>query len=259
VFSLAGRKAVVTGGSQGLGRGFALALARQGADVAVVYLGRADEEAASAESTSDAIESAGRSAVLVESDVTRSEDVERARSEIDAALGGVDILVNNVGGFPTRPARLVEMSEDDWDRSIDLNLRSTFLCCRAFAPLLARRGRGRIVNISASLSAFTGVPACAHYGAAKAGVVAMTKALARELAPAGVTVNAVAPGHIDTPMNRRGIELGWWSDEEELAGIALGRAGTVDDVAAAVAFFASDEAGWITGQTLNVNGGSFMQ
>jgi NAD(P)-dependent dehydrogenase (short-subunit alcohol dehydrogenase family) len=259
VFSLEGRKAVVTGGSQGLGRGFALALAHQGADVAVVYLGRADEEAASAERTRDAIESAGRVAVRVESDVTRSEEVDRARSEIVEALGGVDILVNNVGGFPTRPARLVEMSEDDWDRSIEFNLRSTFLCCRAFAPLLAERGRGRIVNISASLSAFTGVPACAHYGAAKAGVVAMTKALARELAPAGVTVNAVAPGHVDTPMNRRGIELGWWSDEEELAGIALGRAGTVDDVAAAVAFFASDEAGWITGQTLNVNGGSFMQ
>jgi NAD(P)-dependent dehydrogenase (short-subunit alcohol dehydrogenase family) len=259
VFSLTERKAVVTGGSQGLGRGFALAIAAQGADVAVVSTRRADDDEAAAEETGRAIETLGRSAVLVQADVTRAEDVRRLRDEVLAAFGRVDILVNNVGGFPSRPAPLVELSEADWDRSIELNLRSAFLCCRAFAPLMTVQGYGRIVNISATLSASTGVPTFSHYGAAKAGLVAMTKALARELAPGGVTVNAVAPGHVDTPMNRMGIARGWWSEEDELTDIALGRGGTVEDVAVAVAFFASSEAGWITGQTLNVNGGSFMQ
>jgi 3-oxoacyl-[acyl-carrier protein] reductase len=258
MFSLAGRKAVVTGGSQGLGRGFAVALARQGADVVVAYLRSADADADAADATRAAIAETGRAAHLVEADVTRARDVERLREEALAALGRVDVLVNNVGGFPARPVPLLEMTDEDWDRSIELNLRSAFLCCRAFGKPMAAQGYGRIVNISASLSAFVGVETFANYGAAKAGMVTMTRALARELAPAGVTVNAVAPGHIDTPMNRMGIERGWWSDEDELAGIATGRGGTVDDVAAAVCYFASDEAAWVTGQTLNVNGGSYM-
>ncbi len=258
MFALAGRKAIVTGGSQGLGRGFALALAAQGADVALVHLRRADEDEASAEAVREQIAGLGRNGLLVDADLTRPEEVERVRDEVVAGFGRVEILVNNVGGFPTGTRSLVEMTLEDWERSLDLNLTSAFLCCRAIAPLMAVQRHGRIVNISASLSAFTGYPRAAHYSAAKAGLVALTKALARELAPAGVTVNAVAPGHIDTPMNRRGIELGWWDGEEELAGIALGRGGTVEDVACAVVFFASDEAGWITGQTLHVNGGSFM-
>ena len=259
MFSLADRKAVVTGGSQGLGRGFAVALAEQGADVAVAYLARADEASSAAEQTRRAIEELGRRTLLLEADVTRSAEVARLADQVLAAFGRVDILVNNVGGFPTKPVPLVEMTDEDWDRSIELNLRSVFLCCRAFGRLMAEQRYGRIVNISATLSALAGVPTMAHYGAAKAGVLAMTRALARELAPSGLTVNAVAPGHIDTPMNRMGADRGWWDSDEELAGIALGRTGTVEDVAAAVAFFASDEAGWITGQTLNVNGGSYMQ
>jgi len=258
MFSLEGRVAVVTGGSQGLGRGIALALARQGADVAISYVTSRDEDAGAAERTREELAEHGRTPLLVEADMTAQADVERLRDEVLASFGRVDVAVNNVGGFPSRPLPLIELGDDDWARSIDLNLTSAFLCCRAFGRAMYDRGSGRIVNVSASLSAFTGVPTCAHYGAAKAGVVTMTKALARELAPRGVTVNAVAPGHVETPMNRRGVERGWWDEDEELAGIALGRGGTVDDVAAAVCFFASDEAGWITGQTLNVNGGSYM-
>jgi NAD(P)-dependent dehydrogenase (short-subunit alcohol dehydrogenase family) len=258
MFSLAGRTAVVTGGSQGLGRGIALALARQGADVAISFLARRDDEATAGARTRDEIAALGRTPLLVEADMTAPADVERLRDEVIESFGRVDVVVNNVGGFPTKPLPLIELTDEDWARSIDLNLNSAFLCCRAFGRTMTGQGSGRIVSISASLSAFTGVPACAHYGAAKAGVVTMTKALARELAPFGVTVNAVAPGHVETPMNRHGVELGWWDEEDELAGIALGRGGTVDDVAAAVCFFASDEAGWITGQTLNVNGGSYL-
>src|SRR6266508_1294969 len=203
MLSLDGKKAVVTGGSQGMGRGFAVMLARQGADVA---------------------QRAG---------------AERLRDEAVGAFGRVDILVNNVGGFPSKPVPLVDLSEDDWDRSIELNLRSAFLCCRAFAPAMMAQRAGRIVNISASLSSSVGVPTCAHYGASKAGLLTLTKALAREVAGAGVTVNAVAPGDVETPMNRIGAGKGWWDSDEELAGIPLGRSGTVDDVAAAVTFFAS--------------------
>jgi NAD(P)-dependent dehydrogenase (short-subunit alcohol dehydrogenase family) len=259
MLSLEGRRAVVTGGSQGMGRGVATMFARQGADVAVAYLGRADEAASAAEETAREIEAVGRRALLVEGDLTRREDVERLRDEAVGAFGRVDILVNNVGGFPSEPAPLVELTDDDWDRSIEFNLRSAFLCCSVFTPGMVAQNSGRIVNVSASLSSSVGVAACTHYGAAKAGLLTLTKALAREVAPAGVTVNAVAPGGIDTPMNRIGARRGWWSIEEEVAGIDLGRLGTVEDVAAAVTFFASDEAGWITGQTLHVNGGSHMQ
>lgn len=258
MFSLTERKAIITGASQGLGRGFAVALAEQEADVALVYLRRGDEDRANAEAVRAQTDALGRKALLVEADVTRPEEVARMRDEVVEGFGRIDILVNNVGGFPTAPRPLVDMTDEDWRRSLDLNLTTAFLCCRAVAPVMVRQGHGRIINISASLSAFTGVPTCAHYSAAKAGVVSMTKALARELARAGVTANVVAPGHIDTPMTRLGSERGWWDDDEELAGIALGRGGTVEDVACAVVFFASNESGWITGQTLHVNGGSFM-
>jgi 3-oxoacyl-[acyl-carrier protein] reductase len=258
VFELTNRTAVVTGGSQGLGRGFATALARQGADIAIAYLGRHDEDDAAADKSRQDIEALGRRALLVEADLTSASQVAGMYEQVAADLGGVDILVNNVGGFPTAPRPLLELSEEDWDRSIELNLRSAFLCCRAVAPAMVRAKSGRIVNISASLSAATGMATHSHYSAAKAGLIAMSKALARELAVDGVTVNVVAPGHIDTPMNRQGIARHWWDDAEEVAGIAMGRTGTVAEVAAAVSFFASDEARWITGQTLHVNGGSYM-
>jgi len=258
MFSLSSRKAIVTGASQGLGQGFALALAEQGADVALVHLARADEDAANVVAVRDHVASLNREAIVVEADVTRVEEVERMRDEVVTRFGRIDVLVNNVGGFPTGTGPLTEMTLEDWRRSLDLNLTSAFLCCRALAPRMQRQSYGRIVNISASLSAFAGFPNAAHYSAAKAGLVAMTKALARELAPSGVTANVVAPGHVDTPMNRHGVELGWWDEQDELGGIALGRGGTVEDVACAVAFFASDEAAWITGQTLHVNGGSYM-
>jgi 3-oxoacyl-[acyl-carrier protein] reductase len=170
----------------------------------------------------------------------------------------IDVLVNNVGGFPTAPAPLIELTDADWHLSIDLNLTSAFLCCRAMIPSMIARKYGRVVNIAASLSAFSGVANSAHYCAAKAGLVAMTKALAREVAHHGITANIIAPGHIDTPLTRAGAALGWWDDEEELRGISSGRAGSATDVAAALMLFASQEAGWITGQTLHVNGGSLM-
>jgi 3-oxoacyl-[acyl-carrier protein] reductase len=245
-------------GSQGLGRGFALALAAHGADVAVVHLPAADEEETAAATVSREISALGRDSLVVPADLRDPDAVQQAVDQVLDRLGRIDVLVNNVGGFPTKTRPLVEMSDEDWDQSIALNLRTPFLCCRAVAPLMQRQRYGRIVNISASLSAFMGWANASHYSAAKSGLVAMTRALARELAASEVTVNAVAPGHIETPMNRRGIELGWWDEADELEGTPVGRGGTVEDVARAVVFFASNEAGWITGQTLNVNGGSFM-
>jgi NAD(P)-dependent dehydrogenase (short-subunit alcohol dehydrogenase family) len=253
MFELTGKTAVVTGASQGLGLGFARALALQGVRLALVH--RADHDPAEAV---QAVQDAGAEALGIAADVTDAAAVEALRDSVLSRLGAVDILINNVGGFPTAPRPLVEMSDDDWHRSIDLNLTSAFLCCRAFVPEMQRRRYGRVVNISASLSAATGIPTNSNYSAAKAGLISMTKALAREIARDGVTANVVAPGLIQTPMHDDGAALGWWSDEDEIAGIASGRPGTVDDVSGAVVFFCSDEAQWITGQTLHVNGGSFM-
>jgi 3-oxoacyl-[acyl-carrier protein] reductase len=255
-FSLAGRRALVTGGSQGIGKATGQMLAECGADVALVFLRSADEHAASAQLAHSEIVSRGRKALLIDADVTKQDDLGRAKAEVIQHFGGLDILVNAAGGFPTRPKPLFELGDLDWDRSVELNLRSVFLCCRLFGPIMRAQNYGRIISLSSGAGAF-GLAEQSHYSASKAGIVGMSKALARELGPYGVTCNVVTPGRIDTPMSRMGLEKDWWR-ERPAEFFPMRRIGKPEDVASAVCYFASDEAGWITGQVLQVNGGSYM-
>jgi 3-oxoacyl-[acyl-carrier protein] reductase len=197
-------------------------------------------------------------ALALDVDVTRHDAVQEVKGKVLHEFGRLDVLVNNVGGFPTKPRPLVDLTEDDWERSFDENLKSVFLCCRTFAPIMISQNFGRIVNISSSGSPFTGFPGRAHFAAAKAGIIGLSRVLARELANANVTVNCVAPGIVDTLGNDSGVQRGWWEPLEGVADVPLGRVGNPSDIAAAVAFLSSDEAGWVTGQTIHVNGGSFM-
>lgn len=256
MFSLTGKTAVVTGGSQGLGREISRVLSLQGANVVIAYRKASDEHGTEAEETRRLIEETGGSVTMVDLDITKEADIERLAKLAFEKYDSVDILVNNAGGYPTKPVPLIDMSNEDWDLSIDLNLRAVFFCCRLFGRHMSERGSGRIINITSSRAGCAGLETNAHYGAAKGGVSIMSRALARELGKQNVTVNMVSPGRMDTPMGRVGASKGWW--ESSRPDIVLGRLGTGNDVAPAVLFFASEEAGWITGQTLHVNGGSLM-
>lgn len=256
MFELKGRKALVTGGSQGLGKGMALALGTNGADVAIGYLNRTAKDKAGAELTIREIRALGRQAFQFEGDMTQEADVEKLHAATLRALGRIDIFISSVGGYPNPPIKLVDMSTDDWNRSVDLNLKSAFLCCRAVARTMIDQNYGRIVLL-ASGSAFRGVEKQTHYSATKAAIVTFGKTMARELGPHGITVNIIAPGRIDSPMTTLGLEKGWWGDYP-LSMFPTGRIGKIKDVAAAACFLASEEAEWFTGQTMHVNGGSFM-
>lgn len=247
--SLAGKVALVTGAQQGIGRATALALARAGADVGVNYLD--DEDAARA--LVRAIEAVGRRAALVQGDVAVPSQAEAMTMAVARDLGGVDVLVNNAGVFPRVP--FLDMKEGDWDHVLDVNLKGSFFCAQAAARLMvqAKRG-GAIVNLSSQ--AVRGAPRGVHYSASKSGVIGMTRAMALELAPHGIRVNAVAPGLTDTAQPRYG------HDEAQLAALAravpLGRMAQPDEIADVIVFLASDDARYVTGQVVNVNGGSYM-
>jgi 3-oxoacyl-[acyl-carrier protein] reductase len=245
---LDGHVAFVTGSARGLGRAIAERLAAEGAAVAVADIDLPAAEQAAAE-VGDAT---GAKTVAVAADVRTSESVAAAMERTAAELGGLDILVNNAG--VVRDARLEEMSDEDWDTVLDVDLRGYFVCARAALPHLRAGGWGRIVNISSR--AYLGNPGQANYSAAKAGVVGMTRALSMELARDGITVNAVAPGAIDTALVRSHPRA------EEIVARAIRvqpikRLGTPEDVAAAVAFLASDDAAFISGDVLHVTGGRF--
>ncbi|MFD8815572.1 SDR family NAD(P)-dependent oxidoreductase [Streptomyces sp. NPDC059627] len=243
--SLNGRNAVVTGGGRGIGRAIALVLAAQGATVAVW-----DLDGAGAHETADAIGEAGGKAVAVVGDAADATAVAAAAEQTHAALGPVTILVNNAG--ITNYVPFPDLTEETWDRMIRINLKGPFLVTRALVPDMLTAGHGRIVNISSS-SAQTGGPAVSHYAASKGGVIGLTKALALEFADTGITVNNVAPSLIDTPLLREGF------DPDALgATMPMKRAGRPDEIAYAVAYLASDEAGYVTGQTLSVNGGRYF-
>jgi 3-oxoacyl-[acyl-carrier protein] reductase len=247
---LAGRVAVVTGGSRGIGRAIAAALGRAGAKVIVNYT--ANEAAAN--DAAAAVTAAGGAAVTKRFDVADAAAVDAAFKEIIAAEGGLHILVNNAG---VAVNTLVLGAKDaDWKRALDVNLNGTFHCCRAaLRALMKAKDAGRIINIT-SITGETGSAGQAPYAAAKAGVIGLTKTLAREYASRGVTVNAVSPGYIDTDMTAS--ELPEDRRVELLKTIPLGRVGKPEEVAGAVAYLAGPAAAYVTGQVLRVNGGLFM-
>jgi 3-oxoacyl-[acyl-carrier protein] reductase len=247
---LEGKIALVTGAgkdSRGIGHGIAVALAREGADVAI-----ASHTLANALRVADAVQEMGRRALAIEIDVSQAESVEAGIAEVIEAFGRIDILVNNAG--ITRDALLVRMREEDWDAVLDVNLKGAFLCSRAVAKVMMKQRSGCIVNIT-SIMGLTGNAGQANYASAKAGLIGFTKSLARELGSRNIRVNAVAPGWIDTAMTDSLPES---VRESILKQIPLGRLGKAEDVAGAVVFLCSEEASYITGQVLTIDGGLVM-
>ena len=245
---LDGRHALVTGASRGIGRAVALALAAEGASVALNFAGNV----AAAEAVRDEIERAGGKAILVPADVSDEGAVEAMVKTVAEAFGSIDILINNAG--ITRDGLLLRMKEADWDAVLNTNLKGVFLCAKAVSKLMVKKRYGRIVNM-ASVVGLVGNASQANYAAAKAGVIGFTKAMAKEMASRGITVNAIAPGFIHSDMTDI---LPDKVKEAMLAGIPLGRAGEPTDVAQAALFLASDQAAYITGQVLQVDGGMVM-
>jgi 2-hydroxycyclohexanecarboxyl-CoA dehydrogenase len=245
------RVAVVTGGASGMGEATCHELGRRGHPIAVL-----DINAAGAQRVSDALRADGVTAMAVEVDVTDRPAVEEAFAKVRSELGSVSVLVTSAGLVDFAP--FSEITPQRWQRIIDVNLTGTFHCCQVALPDMVAAGWGRIVMISSS-SAQRGSPGMAHYAASKGAVITLTKSLAREYAAAGVTVNNVPPSGIKTPMQEQSQADGNLPSDEEMAqGFPVGRLGTGDDIAAAVAFLCSEQAGFITGQVLGVNGGAVM-
>lgn len=244
---LEGRKALITGAAQGIGKTVALLLASEGADVAVsdINMGLAAE-------TCREIEKLGRRSVAIEGNVADSNSAETMVKEAAEKLGGLDILVNNAG--ITKDSLILRMKEDDWDAVINVNLKGTFNCTKAAVKLMSKQRSGKIVNI-ASIVGLMGNAGQANYAASKAGVIGLTKTTAREFAARGITVNAVAPGFIATAMTEAIPEK---AKQELNAQIPMGRLGLPADVAEAVLFLSGASADYITGQVLSVNGGMYM-
>lgn len=244
---LQGRVAIVTGASRGIGRAVALALATEGAKVVVNYA----RSSTAAEEVVKAITEAGGDAIALQADVSKAEEVDNLIAQTLDKFGRIDILVNNAG--ITRDTLLLRMKPEDWQAVIDLNLTGVFLCTRAVSKTMIKQRSGRIINI-ASVAGQMGNPGQANYSAAKAGAIGFTKTVAKELASRGVTVNAVAPGFIETDMTSK-----LPNPEEILKLIPLGRYGKPEEIAGMVRFLAADPAAaYITGQVFNVDGGMVM-
>jgi NAD(P)-dependent dehydrogenase (short-subunit alcohol dehydrogenase family) len=247
---LAGKVALVTGAQQGIGRAIALEFAAAGADVAINWL---DDEAA-ARDVAASVTGHNRRAVTIQADMAKLDEVREMVAAVVAEFGTIDILVNNAGVFPR--VDFLAMSEADWDFVHDVNLKGSVFCAQAAAKAMVAAARpGAIVNL-ASGAAFRGSPRGVHYVASKGGIVSMTRQMALELAPHRIRVNAIAPGLTDTAQPRYG------SSEEEIAEMGranpLGRIAEPEDIARAALFLASDQAGFVTGHTLHVNGGSYL-
>ncbi len=247
MLSLAGKTAIVTGAAQGIGRVIAEALAAHGADVVV-----ADLDPARSQDTVDAVKKLGRRGINAKVNVADATSVKTMVDEVMREWGRIDILVNNAG--ITRDGLMIRMKEEDWALVLQVNLTGTFYCMKAVLPAMSKKRSGRIINI-ASVVGVMGNAGQANYSASKAAVIGLTKTVAREYASRSITVNAVAPGFIDTAMTKA---LDTEVRESLQNQIPLGRLGTPADVAGAVRFLASDEASYITGHVVHVNGGMYM-
>ncbi len=246
---LAGKHALVTGAQQGIGRATVLALAREGADVAINWL----DDRAAAERLAGEVKAAGRKAFTTQGDVSKSKDVDRMVADADAALGGLDVLVNNAGVFPRSP--FLDLSESEWDQVLDINLKGSFLCAQAVARRMVADGRrGAIVNISSS--SVRGNALGVHYAASKTGIIGMTRSMALALAGKGIRVNAVAPGITDTAQPRYQFSESEMQEQSRL--VPLGSMALPEDIANILVFLASDESRFITGETVHANGGLYM-
>ena len=242
---LHGKVALVTGASGGIGRSIALKLASQGARLGVHY----NSDKTRAEEVAREIRNAGSEAMPLAADVTNSAQVQDMFSRLEDDWGGVDILVNNAG--INKDSLLIRMSESDWDDVVEVNLKGAFLCCRAAAKTMLRKRWGRIIVIS-SIVGLVGNVGQANYAASKAGLVGLTKSLAREIASRNITVNSLTPGFIETDMTKTMTKE---MMELVIGRIAMGHLGSPQDVAGFVAFLAGEEAGYITGQAFAVDGG----
>ncbi|MBI5191420.1 MAG: 3-oxoacyl-[acyl-carrier-protein] reductase [Nitrospirae bacterium] len=244
---LKGKTALVTGGAQGIGRAIAMMLAAEGADVAV-----SDINLAKAEETAAEVAALGVRSVAIEGNVADSASAQAMVDKAVEALGKLDILVNNAG--ITRDNLIMRMKEDDWDLVLDINLKGSFNCAKAALKHMSKARTGRIINIASIVGAM-GNAGQANYVASKAGLIGLTKTIAREYSSRNITANAVAPGFIDTAMTQA---LPDKVREELMKQIPMGRLGSSEDVAGAVAFLASDAASYVTGQVIHVNGGMYM-
>jgi len=250
--NLTGKVALVTGASSGIGHATAKVLAECGASISVNY----HRNETGAEDARAQIVAAGGRAIAVRADVTRAVDVLTLVESTVKELGPIDILVNNAGSLVER-LKVLEMTEEQWDEVIDLNLKSAFLCSKAVAGGMMERKTGAIVNVSSIAGRTGGALGSAHYSSAKGGLIAFTKGLAKELGPHGVRVNAVSPGVIDTPFHQQ------FSTPEVMKAyvsmIPLGRIGTPAEVGKVIAFLASDAASFLAGETIEINGGMLME
>lgn len=245
---LEGTSAIVTGGTRGIGYAIVMRLAREGADIAFTYV--SSEERAN--QVADEVRALGRKALAIKADAASAEDAQKVVDETTAAFGKIDILVNNAG--VTRDTLLMRMSEQDWDLVLDTNLKGVFLLTKAaIRPMMSAR-KGRIISIS-SVVGIVGNPGQANYCASKAGVIGFTKSVAKEVASRGITANVIAPGYIGTDMTDK---LNDAQRQAIMDFVPLKKIGTSDDVASAVVFLASDDAGYVTGHVLNVDGGMAM-
>jgi 3-oxoacyl-[acyl-carrier protein] reductase len=245
---LKGRAAIITGAARGIGKAIALSFIREGAKVALV-----DVDKGILETAKNEIKKNREKVTAIPCDITKSVEVIAMVNQVQKTFGRIDILVNNAGII--RRGTIETVTEEDWDRVIEVNLKGTFNCCKAVVELMKQQGYGKIINVSSIAGKMGDITSAPGYGSSKAGMDALTKTLARQLARYGINVNAVSPHAIETEMSAQ------WSEErrkEIIASIPLGRLGKPEDVAEAVLFLASDEASFITGEILDVNGGALM-
>ena len=242
------RVAIVTGGARGIGKAIALSCLREGAKVAII-----DSDKERLEMLKKEMGKEKREVTVIPCDITKSSDVNGMVDQVQKAFGRIDILVNNAGII--RRGTIETVTEEDWDRVIEVNLKGTFNCCKAVAGIMKQQRYGKIINVSSIAGKIGDITSAPGYGPSKAAIDALTKTLARQLAQYGINVNGVAPHAIETEMSAQ------WSEErrkEIIASIPLGRLGKPEDVANAVLFLASDDASFITGEILDVNGGALM-